>query len=236
MAQTKQFIERTRKKGSVMFGLVLSQIRQFIERTGIYIFFISLMFFTQIDWIRKHIHRYAELNIEIRLLAGFIIGMLISVGVINLIKKISIKVNKEPDALLKDISIVLSPGIFFIFGTANKIFLIIGFVLCVLTGLYIWVKPFRDFINSILYVEKFKNILLIKDGKAVIDMQGVYEKANPEAMQSFLIDLVINFYECSEVKVNEVKIDFTSLVGNDKNELKPIIESVARYFNLKVAY
>ena len=232
-SQAKQLIELTRKKGSEMFGL---KTRQFIERTGIYIFFTSLMLFTQVNWIKKHIHSYAELNIEARLLAGFVIGMLLSLGVIRLIKKIAVKTNKEPEAILNNLSIVLSPGIFFIFASKNKSFLIIGAALCVLIGLYIWVKPFRNFINSILYVDKFKNILLIKDDKAVIDMRGVYEKANPEAMQSFLIDLVINFHECAEMKINEVKINFADLLGKDEGELKPIIESVARYFNIRMLY
>ncbi|MFZ3091844.1 MAG: hypothetical protein WA240_14650 [Nitrospirota bacterium] len=235
-SQIKQFIERTRKKWSETWRFVFPQIRQFIERTGIYIFFISLMLFTQVDWIRKHIHRYAELNIEARLLAGFLVGALLSFGIIRLVKKIAVKTNKEPEAILSSLSIALSPGIFFVFASKDKTFLIIGVALCILIGLYIWVKPFRNFVNSIIYVSKFKNILTIEDNRAVIDMQGIYEKANPEAMQSFLIDLVINFYECSEMKVNEVKIDFTSLVGNDENELKPIIESIARYFNLRIIY
>ena len=207
--------------------------KQFIEQAGIHIFFISLILFTQIKWIKKY-SKYTQL--EARLFAVFIIGMIISLGIIELIKKMAVRTGKDHDTLLKNISIALSPGIFFIFASANKVFLIIGLVLCALTGLYIWVKPFRDFIDSIVYISNFKNILLVKDGKSVISVQGIYEKGNPQAIQSFLIDLVINFYECSEMKIEEVKIDFSDLKEKSENELKPIIESIARYFNLRIVY
>lgn len=257
MAHTKQFVDLAIEKGIEAWKLVLSiikqidfveqaikkeseilrpKIRQFIERTGIYVFLISLMLFTQIDWIRKHIHRYDELNIEVRLLAGFIVGVLLSLGIIELIKKIAVKTNKNSEVLLSSLAIALSPGIFFLFASKNKTFLIIGVALCILIGLYIWVKPFRDFVGSILYVSKFKNILTIEGNRAVINMHGIYEKANPGAIQSFLTDLVINLYECAEMKIKEVNINFATLIGRDENELKPIIEAVAGYFNLKIIY
>ena len=76
--------------------------------------------------------------------------------------------------------------------------------------------------------------LELLDKALEVMLEGTYEKANPDAMQSFLIDTVINFYECLELKVKEVKIDFSNLREKDENELKPIIESIARYFNLRI--
>jgi len=216
--------------------IIYTEAKQFIERTGIYIFFICLILFTQFNWMRDHIHRYTKLKIEARLLLGFIIGMLISVGIINLTKKLVGKAGKEPNTLLKDLSIALSPGIIFIFASRNKIFLFIGAGLCVLTALYIWLKPFRHFVDSIIYIEKFKNTLIIKDNDAAIEISGTYEKSNPQAMQCFLTDMVINYYECSEMKIGQVKVDLSNLEGKDENELKPVIESVARYFNIRIVY
>ena len=210
----------------------MAQIKQFIERAGIYIFFISLMLSYQISWMKRHHDGYKSM--EIRLLLSFFVGMLLTFGIIKLIKKITGKINEEQETFLNNLSIALSPGIFLIFSSTNKIFFIVTAVLCILTALYIWVAPFRDFIKSIIYVDKFKNILTIKGNNAVIKLEGTYEKANPDAMQSFLIDTVINFYECLELKVKEVKIDFSNLREKDENELKPIIESIARYFNLRI--
>ncbi|MEK6682349.1 MAG: hypothetical protein AABY79_10335, partial [Nitrospirota bacterium] len=97
-------------------------------------------------------------------------------------------------------------------------------------------KPFKNFIDSVIYIEKFKGELIIQDGRAVIDVKGTYERANPKAMQSFVNELIISFYECSEQKIEDIKIDFSNLKERAENELKPVIESVARYFNLKIVY
>lgn len=235
MAQTKQFAEETIEKGKKAGRFILS-LKEFIERTGIYIFFISLILFTQISWIRRHIHRHTELNMEARILAGVFIGALLSLGVIWLIKKIAAKINKEPEALLNNLSIALAPGIFFLFASKNKNFLIIGAILCVLAALYIWVKSFREFLNSILHIDKFRSELIVKDNNAVIKISGVYEKADLQTMQSFLIDLALNLNECSEMKRDEVKVDIPDMDGKDENELKAIIEPIAGYFNLRIIY
>ncbi len=229
----KQFIKTAADTVDDEKRVILSQIKQFIEWAGIYIFLVSLILFRQIKWVKKH-NGYSE--IEIRLLLGFLIGILLSFVIIKIIKKIAVKYNKEHETFLNRLSIALSPGILFIFASANKVFLTVGVVLCILTALYIWVKPFRDFINDIIYVSKFKGVLTVEDNNAIIIMQGTYEKLNPKAMQSFLIDMVINFHECSEMNIGEVKVDFAGLIGNDENELKPIIESVAKYFNLRIVY
>ena len=207
--------------------------KQFIEQAGIHIFFISLILFTQIKWIKKY-SKYTQL--EARLFAVFIIGMIISLGIIELIKKMAVRTGKDHDTLLKNISIALSPGIFFIFASANKVFLIIGLVLCALTGLYIWVKPFRDFVKYIIYVDKFKNTLIINNNNASIKISGVYEKADLQTIQSFLIDLAKNFHECAEMKIEYVKIDLSDIREIDLHELKSLIEPVAIYFNLRIAY
>ena len=209
------------------------QIKQFAEKTGIYIFFISLLLYTQIKWMKRH-NGLGEL--EIRLLLGFFAGMLIAFAITKLITKIANKADKDYEVFLNKLSVALSPGILFIFASAKEVFLAIGAVLCIFTALYIWVKPFRNFIKHIIYIEKFKNILIVENNKALINVEGTYEKANPEILQSFLIDLTINFNECCDMGIDEIKIKFSNLKEGGKEELKPIIESVAGYFNLRTIY
>lgn len=210
----------------------MAKIRQVLEQAGIYIFLISLLLFTQLNWM-KHRNRYTE--IELRLFLAFVAGVILSFIIIKLVERLIAKTGNKYETLLKDISLALSPGIFFIFASINKGFLLAP-ILCIPIALYIFVKPFRNFIDSVIYIEKFKGILIIQDGRAVIDMKGTYERANPKAMQSFVNELIISFYECSEQKIEDIKIDFSNLKERAESELKPIIESVARYFNLKIVY
>lgn len=212
---------------------ISAQIKRFLEMTGIYIFIISSFIFTQLRWVKKYNH-YNQL--EVRLALGFFAGLLVSFIIVRFIQKIMRRYNKEYTSFMNNLSLALSPGILFIFGTITKKFLLLGVILCALTALYAWVKSFRDFIDSIVFIDKFKAALIIKDGKAVISMQGTYESDNPKAMQSFLSDLSIDFYECAEMKVDEIKIDFSGLKERNEDELKPIMESIARYFHLKVSY
>ena len=225
MVQTNRQATRT--------DMMWRYVRQFIEQTGIYIFFVSLMLYTQISWVKRH-NKYDQL--EARLLAVFILGILISFGIIELIKKMAVKADKEHEAFLRNISIALSPGILFIFASKNKSFLIIGIALCALMSLYLWVKPFRDFVKSIIYIDKFKSALIIRDNRAVIEISGIYEKANLPTLQSFLIDISLNLHECSERNMKEVKIDFSKLKERNDGELKQMIEPISRYFNLQIRY
>ena len=208
------------------------KVKQFLEQAGSYIFLISLFLFTQLNWM-KHRNRYTE--IELRLFLAFVAGVILSFIIIKLVERLIAKTGNKYETLLKDISLALSPGIFFLFASINKGFLLAA-ILCISITLYIFVKPFRNFIDSVIYIEKFKGILIIQDGRAVIDMKGTYERANPKAMQSFVNELIISFYECSEQKIEDIKIDFSNLKERAENELKPVIESVARYFNLKIVY
>lgn len=212
------------------------QIKQFAEKTGIYIFFISWVLYTQIKWMKRH-NGLGEL--EIRLLLGFFAGMLLAFAITKLITKIANKADKDYEVFLNKLSVALSPGILFIFASAKEVFLTLGAVLCIVTALYIWANPFRSFMKYIIkliYGDKFKNILLVENNKALLSIKGMYEKANPDALQSFLIDLVINLNECSELGISEIKIDFSGLKGEGEPELKSIIEPVAQYFNLKTKY
>lgn len=209
------------------------QIKQFAEKAGIYIFFISWVLYTQVKWMKRH-NGFGE--IEIRILLGFLGGMLLAFALTKVIKKIAEKANKNYEAFLNNLSVALSPGILFIFASGKKIFLSIGIVLCVAAALYIWANPFRSFMKYILkliYGDKFKNVLSVEGNKALLSIKGTYEKANPDALQSFLIDLAINLNECSELGIGEIKIDFSGLKGEGEPELKSIIEPVAQYFNLK---
>lgn len=232
MFEARQFFEYM-PKAAIEAGLfIASQTRQFIERAGIYIFFVSLFLYSQLHWMKRR-NNYTE--IEVRLFSAFLIGVVISFGIVKLIEKITYKNNKKDEVLLKNLSVALSPGVLFIFAATNKIFLV-GVPLCVFVTLYIWVKSFRKLINAIVYVAKFKNVLSIEENKATLSLQGVYEKSNPKAMQLFLIDLIINLYECLEIKAKEIKIDFTGLNEKNKDELKSIIEPIAKYFNLRIIY
>lgn len=210
----------------------MAQIKQFFERTGIYIFFISLFLFTQFNWMKQR-NRYSE--VELRLSLAFLAGVVLSFVIIKLIKKFIKESGKKHETLLEDVSLALSPGIFFIFAAINKGFLF-GAILGIPIASYILIKPFNDLVNSITYIDNFKGVLMIQNGMAVIDMKGTYERANPQAIQSFLIDLIINLQECSELEICEARFDFSNLKGKGEEELKPIIESVARYFNIKISY
>ncbi len=208
------------------------KVRQFFEETGIYIFLISLLLFTQLNWMKQH-NRYSE--VELRIFLAFVAGVILSFIIIKLVERLIAKTGNKYETLLKDISLALSPGIFLIFASVNKGFLL-GAILCISITSYIFVKPFKDFIDSIIYIEKFKGVLIIEDNRAVIDMKGTYERANPKAMQSFVNELIISFYECSEQKIEDIKIDFSNLKERAESELRPVIESVAGYFNLKIVY
>lgn len=229
----KQFFEQAKEWIKQFHEQTGKRIKQFIEQTGVYIFFISIILAIQIRWVKRY-NRFE--GIEIRIILGFLAGLILSLVVIKLIEKICRKFNKDFYPFLSQLSIALSPGILFIFGATNKTFRIAGVISCVLVASYIWIKPFRDFINSLVYVEKFKGILIIEGDKAIIDMRGIYEKANPKAMHAFLTDMTINFYECSEMKINEIKIDFSNLEERSEDELKSIIEPIGRYFNLRVVF
>ena len=223
----------TLKTGGGIKEALLIQTKDFVERAGVYIFFISLISFTQIDWVKQH-NKYNQ--IEARLLLSVFIGMLLSFGIINLIKKTTKKSDAKFEGFLSKLSITLTPGVLFVFASRNKIFLIAGAILCVLTALYLWVKPFRNFIKSVVHVDKFRNTLIIKNGEAVIEVAGTYEKADLQTIQSFLIDLSINFNECAVMKIEAIKVDFSNLKEGIGNELKALLETVARYFNLKITY
>lgn len=229
----KQLIEQTIERIKQFIEQTGERIKQFIEQRGIYIFFISIILATQIRWVKRY-NRFE--GIEMRLILGFLVGLILSLVIIKLIEKICRKFNKDYETFLTKLSIALSPGILFIFGATNKTFRVAGVISCAIFASYIWNKPFRDFINSLIYVEKFNGILIIEGDKAIIDMRGVYEKANPKAMHAFLTDMIINFYECSEMKINEIKIDFSNLEERSEDELKSIIEPIGRYFNLKIVY
>jgi len=212
---------------------ISAQIKQFLEVAGIYIFITSSFIWSQLRLVKKY-NNYSKL--ELRLAFGLFAGMILSYIVVKLIRKIMSRYNKDDDSFIRDLSFALSPGILFILGSITKKFLLLGVILCVLTALYVWVKSFRDFIDSIIFIAKFKAALMIKDGKALMSIQGTYENDNPKAMQSFLSDLSINFYECAEMKVDEIRIDFSGLKERNEDELKPIMESIARYFHLKIVY
>jgi len=212
---------------------LLIQTKDFVERTGVYIFFISLISFTQIDWVKQH-NKYNQ--IEARLLLSVFIGILLSFSIINLIKKTTKKSDAKFEDFLSKLSITLAPGVLFILASRNKTFLIAGVILCALTALYLWVKPFRNFIKSVVHVDKFRNTLIVKNGEAVIEVAGTYEKADLQTIQSFLIDLSINFNECAAMKIEAIKVDFSNLKEGIVNELKALVEPVARYFNLKIIY
>jgi len=85
-------------------------------------------------------------------------------------------------------------------------------------------------------MNKFEAVLIGDNDKAFIDIKGTYEKSNPDAIQSFLIDMVINLNECSEIRIKEIKVGFSNLKGGGEEELKPMIESIAGYFNLRTIY
>ncbi|MDP2682216.1 MAG: hypothetical protein Q8P28_05330 [Deltaproteobacteria bacterium] len=229
----KQFFEQAKEWIKQFSEQAGKSIKQFIEQTGVYIFFISIILATQIRWVKRY-NRFE--GIEIRIILGFLAGLILSLVVIKLIEKICRKFNKDYETFLSQLSIALSPGILFIFGATNKTFRIAGIISCVLVASYMWIKPFRDFIDSLIYIEKFKGILTVKGDKAIIDLCGIYEKANPKAMHAFLTDMLINFYECSEMNINEIKIDFSNLEERSEDELKSIIEPIGRYFNLRIVY
>lgn len=212
------------------WGWMSNKIMQVIERTGIVVFCVSSLIMTQFHVVKKF-QKYAEL--EIRFALALFLGILLGLGVIGLIKILARKASKDVDVFLADLSVVLFPGVLFLFASADKKFVLVGLASCSFAALWVWVKPVRDFIKAVFYQDKFRNTLSIDGRSALIQVTGIYEKADLPTMQSFLLDLALNIHECAKEQITEVRIEFVELKGNEANELKLLIEAVAKYFDVR---
>ncbi len=106
---------------------IVSELNIFLSRYGIYLCIISMVFYSQLRWLRlsnKGLH-----DIELRLFIAFFTGLLLAKGVIQFLTKFITKDNKET---LYKISMTLSPGIFFILCSRYTFFLYIIPLLCIL--------------------------------------------------------------------------------------------------------
>jgi hypothetical protein len=204
-------------------------IKQVIEQSGLYIFFVSAILLTQIHVVKKYAY-YNE--IEVRIVLAVVAGILVAYGASFLIKQIFSIINKDSKAFLAELSSVMSPGILFVFASANKSYFFIGVGFCILSALIVWVSSVRSFVCSIVYEDKFKTDLVVKDQNALIKITGTYEKADLMTVQSFLIDLALNFHECAQMGIFEVKLDVAELKGDDAKGIPAMIEPIAAYFNI----
>ena len=56
------------------------------------------------------------------------------------------------------------------------------------------------------------------NGNALIKVSGVYEKADLQTMQSFLLDLALNIHECSKNRIMEIRFEFVDLKNIEATE------------------
>jgi hypothetical protein len=207
--------------------------RRFAERVGVYLFFVSLILFTQINWIMQH-RQYAAWHVEERLLLGFLVGALLAAGANALARKWAVKAGKDADAQVKKLSLALFPGILFFFAAKGRVFLALGGGLCALVALYLWSRPFRNLVDSLFLNDAFANTLAIKDGVATLELSGVYDAANLEALELFYRDLVSNFAACRRLEIERVAVDFSGIAGCSEDELLPVFASIAGRFSLSL--
>jgi hypothetical protein len=207
--------------------------KRFVERVGIHVFFVSLVLFTQIKWITEHRNNLVW-RVEERFLLGTLVGVLLAAGVIALVRKLAVRSGKDADALVKELSLALAPGILFFFGARGPVFLYLGAGLCVLVALYVWSGLFRKFVDSVFLNDAFMNTLVIKDGVATIELSGAYDRTDLEVMERFLRDLAGNFHACRELEISRVVVDYSRLAGGSAQELALALESMAGCFALEV--
>lgn len=210
---------------------VWNMVKYVVKQSGIYIFFVSAFLLTQTHVVRKY-SMYGQ--IEVRIFLAIATGLLSAYGVSWLIKRIFSRFDRDSDLLLSNLSTALFPGVLLVFASANKNFIYISFGFCLLTALFIWVKPVSDFVLSIVYEDKFRCCLEISDGKALVKVTGTYVSADLLTVQSFLLDLAINLHECAEKKIKVVRFDLAGLKANKTNEIMKLVEPVADYFEISV--
>lgn len=202
----------------------MSFIKEKLEKMGIYIFCISLLMFTQINWA-KNKHSYDD--IELRIFFAVVLGFGLSILISDTLKKIISKSdNRNIEDVLAKISFSLSPGFLFLFASNNILFLYLGFGFSVLMILNSFLSPPKGFIN----------ILEINDGVAEIKVEGIYQVKNSSALKTFLDDFILNLNECIEENAREIKVNFSSLENSDGKELRGMMDEVAKYFNLELSY
>jgi len=214
----------------------MEQGKRVIGRAGVYMFFVSLILSTQINWVVEHKH-FDSLRVEERLLFGFLAGTLLAAAIIALARNRAARAGKDPDALARELSHALSPGILFFFAAKSPAFLALGGGLCALVALYTWSRPFRSFVDSVVFDDAFRNTMTIKDAAAAIELSGTYDTSDMRTMQTmrcFLRDLVDNFHTCRQLEIEQVKVDISRLAGNGGKELVPVIEAIAGCFALRV--
>jgi len=202
----------------------MSFIKKKFEKAGIYIFFVSLAMFTQLNWAKnKHSYDDIEFRIFLAITFGFVLSVLIS----YILKKIMAKSNNcNIEDFLAKTSFSLTPGFLFLFASNSIVFLYLGIGFC-----------FIMFLLNFLSRKRFTNILEITDNAAEIKVKGIYEEMNSLTFKKiFLEEFVLNLGECIEAKITDIKIDFSKLESSDGNELKPMMDEVAKYFNLELSY
>ena len=199
-------------------------IKEKLEKVGIYVFFMSLGMFTQINWAKR---KNSLDEIEIRIFLAIVVGFFLSAVVFDMLKKaVSKKTSGSTEDIMAKISLSLSPGFLFLFAPKNRIFMYLGVGFCVFMILKNFLKPPKYFIN----------VLEINGDVAKIKVEGVYEEKSASVLKTFLNDFILNLSECIGVNAAKIKIDFSNLEKSDGSELKPMMDEVARYFNLELSY
>lgn len=199
-------------------------IKEKLEKIGIYLFFTSLAMFTQINWARSK-NSYEDL--ELRLFLATVLALGLSALVLEILRRIISKnSNYDTENILAKISFSLSPGFLFLFASKNIVFLYLGIGFCVFTILNKFLRPPKRFINT----------LEIKDNVAEIKVEGTYVQKNSSALKAFVGDFILNLNECIETNVVRVKVDFSMLKESDGAGLKPMLDEIAKYFNLELSY
>lgn len=199
-------------------------IKEKLEKMGIYIFFVSLALFTQINWARRN-DSYDDLEFR------FFLAMVLSIGLSLLVLEVLRRVISKNDScnvedILAKISFSLAPGFLFLFASKNIAFLYLGVGFCFFMILNSFLRP----------SERFINILEINGDMAKIKVEGAYVEKNGSALKGFLSDFILNLNECIETNVTNIKVDFSRLEKSDGAELKAMMDEITKYFDLELSY
>jgi len=209
--------------------------KQIAEKIGIYAFITALLLYTQINWMKQH-NEYREM--EIRLVIGFIVGILLSFATVKVMKVVFASRTKDVQAILNNVSLVLFPCIIIIPVSVKQGYIGGSIILlfCILISLYISVEQFRSIVNRTIFKDNIEISLIIEDNQAILDIGGTHEKTDNEAKWAFVKDLVKNYKICSELNIQVIKIRISKIQNADENTMKQIITALGQYFNLRIVY
>jgi hypothetical protein len=229
------------KKFTEAYGIV----RSHLQKAGICIFGASVLIFTQLNWARTR-HNYNAF--KIRIILAIVAGFILSYPAVAFIKRAARKKGElYVNALIEDISLAASFGLLFIFGSASKAFIYLSLAGSVFILIYkrnptarnainFAANKMKKFIKILLIEQAFGAVIEMDDKKATIIFKGNFLHNDSDYLRFFTSNLIDQFKECIEKKAQEVKINLSRLKGGREEIIKPIADSISRYFGIKIKW